>query len=93
MHKNILIVIFIISGIYIVLDFRDHNFKRATDACVAGSQKLKQEIVDSMKPYAPGISENKLQAIVKDITLDMSPEEAQASAVSNFQKMFFRQFL
>ena len=51
-------------------------------------QKLKQEIVDSMKPYAPGISENKLQAIVKDITLDMSPEEAQASAVSNFQKMF-----
>jgi hypothetical protein len=51
-------------------------------------QKLKQEIVDSMKPYAPGISESKLQAIVKDITLDMSPEEAQASAVSNFQKMF-----
>jgi hypothetical protein len=51
-------------------------------------QKLKQEIVDSMKPYAPGISENRLQAIVKDITLDMSPEEAQASAVSNFQKMF-----
>ena len=25
-----------------VLDFRDHNFKRATDACMAGSQKLDQ---------------------------------------------------
>jgi len=40
--KNILIVIFIIIGLYIVLDFRDHNFKRATDACMAGSQKLDQ---------------------------------------------------
>ena len=38
--KNILILIFIIVGLYIVLDFRDHNFKRAIDACVAGSQKL-----------------------------------------------------
>ena len=51
-------------------------------------QKLKQEIVESMKPYAPGVPENKLQIIVKDITFDMSPEEAQASAVSNFQKLF-----
>ena len=40
--KNILIVIFIIIGLYIVLDLRDHNFKRATDACIAGSQKLDQ---------------------------------------------------
>ena len=38
--KNILIIIFIIIGLYVVLDFRDHNFKRAIDACVAGSQKL-----------------------------------------------------
>lgn len=51
-------------------------------------QKLKQEIVESMRPYAPGVPENKLQIIVKDITFDMSPEEAQASAVSNFQKLF-----
>ena len=42
--KNILIVIFIIVGLYVVLDFRDHNFKRATDACMAGSQKLEQPI-------------------------------------------------
>ena len=40
--KNILIVISIIVGLFIVLDFRDHNFKRATDACMAGSQKLDQ---------------------------------------------------
>mgnify|MGYP003321890685 CR=1 FL=1 len=40
--KNILIVIFIFVGLYVVLDFRDHNFKRATDACIAGSQKLEQ---------------------------------------------------
>ena len=38
--KNILIVIFIIVGLYVVLDFRDHNFKRAIDACIAGSKKL-----------------------------------------------------
>ena len=40
--KNIMIVIFIIIGLFVVLDFRDHNFKRATDACMAGSQKLDQ---------------------------------------------------
>jgi hypothetical protein len=40
--KNGLIVIFIIIGLYIVLDMRDHNFKRAVDACVAGSQKLEK---------------------------------------------------
>tara|TARA_A100001011_G_C13608336_1_gene554952 strand:- start:257 stop:445 length:189 start_codon:yes stop_codon:yes gene_type:complete len=42
--KNILIVISIIAGLFIVLDFRDHNFKRATDACMAASQKLKQQM-------------------------------------------------
>ena len=40
--KNILVVIFIVVGLYIVLDFRDHNSKRAIDACVAGSQKLEK---------------------------------------------------
>ncbi len=40
--KNILTVIFLIVALYIILGFRDYNFKRATDACVAGSQKLKQ---------------------------------------------------
>ncbi len=40
--KNALIIIFVILGLYIVYDFRDHNFKRAVDACVAGSQKLEK---------------------------------------------------
>ena len=40
--KNVLIIIFIIVGLYIVLNFRDHNSQRAIDACVAGSQKLDQ---------------------------------------------------
>ena len=45
--KNILIGIFIAIGMYFVLSFKDHNFKRAVDACLAGSQKLsKSKITD-----------------------------------------------
>ena len=40
--KNILIIIFVFVGLYVVLNFRDHNFKRAIDACIAGSQKLEK---------------------------------------------------
>ena len=50
--KNIIIVIFLIAGLYIILDFRDHNFKRAIDACVAGSQKLNQPMTkDEAKKF------------------------------------------
>jgi len=50
--KNILIVIFIMVGLYIILEFRDHNFKRAIDACVAGSQKLNQPMTkDEAKKF------------------------------------------
>ncbi len=42
--KNILIIIFIIAGLFVILNFRDHNFKRAIDACVAGSQKLEKPL-------------------------------------------------
>ena len=45
--KNILIIIFILVGLYIVLDFRDHNSQRAIDACVAGSQKLEKPMTVS----------------------------------------------
>ena len=38
--KNILIIIFIILGMYFIMSFNDHNFKRAVDACLAGSQKI-----------------------------------------------------
>ena len=40
MIKNILIVLFIIVGMSVIYNFKDHNQKRAIDACIAGSQKL-----------------------------------------------------
>ena len=40
--KNIITIILIIFGLYFLLTFRDHNFKRAIDACVAGSKKLEK---------------------------------------------------
>ncbi len=50
--KNILIIIFIIVGLYIILDFRDHNSQRAIDACVAGSQKLEKPMtIDEAKEF------------------------------------------
>ena len=47
--KNILIVIFVLVGLYIVLDFRDHNFKRAVDACLAASQKLSESKITDLE--------------------------------------------
>ena len=47
--KNILIVIFIVVGLYVVLDFRDHNFKRAVDACLAASQKLSESKIENLE--------------------------------------------
>ena len=47
--KNILIVIFIILGMYFVLSFNDHNLKRAVDACLAGSQKLSESKITDLK--------------------------------------------
>ena len=50
--KNGLTIIFIIIGLYLVLDMRDHNFKRAIDACVAGSQKLEKPMtIDEAKKF------------------------------------------
>ena len=50
MVKNVLIFAFIVLGMMIILNFNDHNFKRAVDACLAGSQKLsKSKIVDLEK--------------------------------------------
>ena len=47
--KNVLIVIFIVVGLYVVLDFRDHNFKRAVDACLAASQKLSESKIENLE--------------------------------------------
>jgi len=58
--KNGLIIIFIIIGLYVVLDFRDHNFKRAIDACVAGSQKLQQPMtIEEAKKFCESKIKNK----------------------------------
>ncbi len=40
--KNIITIILIIFGLFFIFTFRDHNFKRAIDACIAGSQKLEK---------------------------------------------------
>tara|TARA_Y100000992_G_scaffold250220_1_gene182150 strand:+ start:202 stop:390 length:189 start_codon:yes stop_codon:yes gene_type:complete len=40
--KNFITIILILIGLYFIFTFRDHNFKRAIDACIAGSQKLEK---------------------------------------------------
>tara|TARA_Y100000591_G_C21523947_1_gene540704 strand:- start:79 stop:270 length:192 start_codon:yes stop_codon:yes gene_type:complete len=40
--KNFITIVLIIIGLYFIFNFRDHNFKRAIDACIAGSQKLEK---------------------------------------------------
>ena len=47
--KNILIIISIILGMIFVLSFNDHNFKRAVDACLAGSQKLSESKIKNLE--------------------------------------------
>ena len=42
MIKNILIILFITFGMFVIYNFKDHNQKRAIDACIAGSQKLEK---------------------------------------------------
>ena len=49
MIKNILIFVFIILGMIVILNFSDHNFKRAVDACLAGSQKLSETKITDLK--------------------------------------------
>ena len=56
--KNGLIVIFIIIGLYVVFNMRDHNFKRAVDACVAGSKKLEKPMT---RQEAKKFCENKIK--------------------------------
>ena len=49
MIKNFLIFIFIVLGMVVVLNFSDHNLKRAVDACLAGSQKLSKSKITDLK--------------------------------------------
>ena len=60
MKKNIIIIIFIIIGLLIIYNFRDHNQKRAIDACVAGSQKLEQPMtMEEAKKFCENEIKNK----------------------------------
>jgi len=49
MIKNILIAIFIILGMVVILNFSEHNLKRAVDACLAGSQKLSESKITDLE--------------------------------------------
>ena len=49
MIKNVLIFMFIVLGMVVILNFSDHNFKRAVDACLAGSQKLSEAKITDLK--------------------------------------------
>ena len=49
MIKNILIFLFIFLGMLVILNFSDHNLKRAVDACLAGSQKLSENKITDLK--------------------------------------------
>ena len=47
MKKNILIFFFVIIGIFVIYNFKDHNQKRAIEACVAGSKTLEKPMTAS----------------------------------------------
>ena len=47
MIKNVLIVLFIIFGMFVIYNFKDHNQKRAIEACVAGSKTLEKPMTAS----------------------------------------------
>ena len=47
MKKNILIFFFVIIGIFVIYNFKDHNQKRAIEACVAGSKTLEKPMTTS----------------------------------------------
>ena len=47
MVKNILIFLFLVIAVAVIMSFSDHNFKRAVQACMAGSQLDKEVIFKS----------------------------------------------
>ena len=47
MIKNILTVVFLIVAMFVIYNFKDHNQKRAIEACVAGSKTLEKPMTAS----------------------------------------------
>jgi hypothetical protein len=64
------------------------NSRIALDGGGSPLQRLRQSLVDDLMYQFPSMKEEDMQMIVKDINLDMSPEEAQASMSANFTKVF-----
>ena len=47
MIKNILIVVFLVVAMFVIYNFKDHNQKRAIEACVAGTKTLEKPMTAS----------------------------------------------
>ena len=47
MKKNILIFFFVIIGALVIYNFKDHNQKRAIEACGAGTKTLEKPMTAS----------------------------------------------
>ena len=47
MIKNVLIILFIVVGMFVIYNFKDHNQKRAIEACVAGTKTLEKPMTSS----------------------------------------------
>ena len=60
--KNFFIIILIIFGMFVVLNFNDYNFKRAVDACLAASQKLSETKITDLNE-AKKFCENQIKNI------------------------------
>lgn len=62
LFKNIFIFIFLIIAVVVIMNFSDHNFKRAVQACIAGSQldeKIKFENVEEATKFCEDKIKNK----------------------------------
>ena len=47
MIKNVLIILFIVVGMFVIYNFKDNNQKRAIEACVAGTKTLEKPMTAS----------------------------------------------
>ena len=60
MVKNILIFLFLVIAVIVIMNFSDHNFKRAVQACMAGSQ-LDKEVTFNNAEEAKEFCEEKIR--------------------------------
>ena len=58
--KNLLIFIFLVVAVIIIMNFSEHNFKRAVQACMAGGQ-LDKDVVFNSAEDAKKFCEDKIR--------------------------------